>query len=384
MGYPKICLTDETMREGMQIESAAISIEDKVALIDELSHTGLTELVIGYFASPRYTPQMKDVEEVIDRITPVPGVTYLAFAPNERGRARMAKHAPPLSLAKGKLERPRLSIRLSDTFERRNTNVDWNHQLERLETVRAKAVTEGRTEASIFLGDAWGSNFEGPVTDEERKEWLEYLHGLWDEVGIAVKGVGLVDSESWAMPHVVERNLRWIVDRWPEVEHFFFHIHNGRGTAMAQIYAIMTVLDERHHLHIESTVGGIGGCPYCGNGRATGMVATEDLVVLLEQMGVPTGVDIDRLVRFAWRLETLLGRPLMGHVSKCGWLPRDAHELYDPNLPLIETYEQARHFLLGKDVTRDCLSPWRQPIPPPARPYGGRVHPPASYEETRS
>jgi hydroxymethylglutaryl-CoA lyase len=95
--------------------------------------------------------------------------------------------------------------------------------------------------------------------------------------------------------------------------------------------------------------------------------------VMLEQMGIQTGVDIKAMVEFCWDLEEVLGRPLMGHVSKAGWLPRNADELYDPNLPFIETYDQARHFIKGKEVTEGGIVPWRQPIPAPTRPYGGAI-----------
>lgn len=369
MSYPTIHLRDETMREGMQIESVDIPASVKVDLTNKLAQTGLKNLVIGYFASPKYTPQMKDIDEIISSITPVPGVTYAAGAPNARGRERRAQLSPPLSLTEGRLARPMLSVRISDTFQRRNTNSSMHDQIAKWPSIVAKAKESGATEAGISISSPWGSNFEGRVTDAERMEWFERMHTLWDEAGIPVTAIGYSDAESWAMPHVVERNLEMILEKWPEIVHFFFHIHDARGTAMAQIYTIMRVLDDRHHFHLESACGGIGGCPYCGNGRAAGMVPTEDLIVMLEEMGIDTGVDIKKLVEFCWELEEALGRPLMGHVSKAGWIPRNADELYDPNMPFVETYEQARHFILGKEVTEGGLYPWKDPIPAPSRPY---------------
>jgi hydroxymethylglutaryl-CoA lyase len=251
-------------------------------------------------------------------------------------------------------------------------------QISRWSKIIEQAKANGATEAGIALSSPWGSNYEGPVSEEERIEWFEYMHAQWDEAGIPVTEIGWSDAESWGMPHLLEQNVSWARDRWPDLQHFSFHIHNARGTALAQIYTLLRILDERHHVHFESTCGGIGGCPYCGNGRATGMAPTEDVIVMLEEMGIKTGVDIEKLVKFCWHLEEVIGRPLMGHVSKCGWLPRNAGELYDPNLPFVETYEQARHFLKGKEVTEGGVYPWREPIPAPSRPYGGRVHPPAS------
>ena len=97
---------------------------------------------------------------------------------------------------------------------------------------------------------------------------------------------------------------------------------------------------------------------------------------MLEEMGIDTGVDIKALVEFVWQLEEVLGRPLMGQVSKAGWLPRDADELYDPNLPFVETFEQAKHFVLGKGATEGGIYPWRENIPAPGHAYG-EPNPPA-------
>jgi hydroxymethylglutaryl-CoA lyase len=373
MSYPRVHIRDETMREGMQIESADIPAAAKAALIDQLSQTGLNDLVIGFFASPKYTPQMRDLDEILSSFTPVPGVRYTAGAPNAKGRERQAKFIPPLSAKSAKLSRPMLSMRLSDTFERRNTNSTSAAQLAAWPRIVEKAVADGAAEAGMSISSVWGSNFEGPYSDEDRMEIFERAHAMWDEAGIPVTAIGFSDAESWALPHTVERNLVMVMERWPDLRHFLYHIHNARGTAMAQVYAILRTLDDRHDFYIDTACGGIGGCPYCGNGRATGMVPTEDLVSMLDDMGIPTGVDIQKLVEFVWKLEEVLGRPLMGHVSKAGWRPRNADELYDPNLPFVETFEQARHFLLGESVTADGIVPWREPIPSPAQGYGAPV-----------
>ena len=97
------------------------------------------------------------------------------------------------------------------------------------------------------------------------------------------------------------------------------------------------------------------------------MAATEDVVHMLETMGIPTGVDLDRLIDAVWLLEEIIGRPTPGHVSKAGPRP-EAGACYDPNLPLVETHDQARHFKLGDQAVPDGIRPWRAPIPAPARP----------------
>ena len=135
--------------------------------------------------------------------------------------------------------------------------------------------------------------------------------------------------------------------------------------ALPSIYAALRSLDERHDLMLDTTAGGIGGCPYCGNGRATGMAATEDVVHMLEAMGYDTGIDLDRLIEVVWQLEELTGRPVPGRVAHAGPRPMSSSEWYDPNLPVVETYEEATHFKRGESVIAHADRPWREPIPAP-------------------
>ena len=125
-------------------------------------------------------------------------------------------------------------------------------------------------------------------------------------------------------------------------------------------------------LSLDGTIGGFGGCPYCGNGRATGMAATEDAMHMMEGMGIDTGVDLDKLVDAVWMAEEILGRQLWGHVSRAGARPTDKDSLFDPNAPFVETLDQATHFKLGPSAYEgpDAIYPWREPI---ASPYRDRV-----------
>jgi hydroxymethylglutaryl-CoA lyase len=374
--YPAIELNDETMREGMQIESADISVEDKVRLIDALSETGLTNIFVGSFVSPRYTPQMASVEELMRRFTPRPGVSYKALALNQRGLDRAAAYTPPLA---PRPVSPRLMVHLCDTFVRRNTNQSQAQEIGRWATVVELAQAAGIAEAGLGLNAAWGSNFEGEFTSEQRMAMLARQHGMWTDAGIAVKSVWLGDPMSWCRPDVVEDQLADIISTWPDIDYFYLHLHNARGLALPSMYAALRVLTPEHTLGIDSTLGGIGGCPYCGNGRATGMAATEDLVAMLDGMGYDTGVDMDKLIRAVWLLEDVLGRQTLGHVSKAGPRPSPEH-LYDPNLPFIETFEQAKHFLIGTAAYEDgdVIRPWSVPIPSPSLPGLNLAHSPVS------
>lgn len=360
-GYPTVELTEEGMREGMQIEDKGISIEDKIRLIDALSETGLKRINVGSFVSPRYTPQMERIEEIVEGFTPADGVTYVALALNERGRERAREFSPPLSTVR---PIPSLVCHLCDVFIRRNANVSQEQEIARWPAIVQAAVDAGVTEAGIGVNAAWGSNFVGEFSEEQRMAMLRRQHAMWDAVGVKVTAVMLGDPMSWNRPWVVESQIERIKQEWPDIHRFALHLHNARGLALPSLYAALRVLDEGDSVHLDTTIGGIGGCPYCGNGRATGMIPTEDAVHMLHEMGIDTGVDIGKLVRVVWMLEEILGRPTMGHVSKAGPLPRGA-DLYDANMPFVETFEEARHFLLGPEAYEGGLSPWREPISSP-------------------
>ncbi|HSQ05845.1 MAG TPA: hypothetical protein VLN59_17535, partial [Burkholderiales bacterium] len=107
---------------------------------------------------------------------------------------------------------------------------------------------------------------------------------------------------------------------------------------------------------------GVGGCPYCGNGRATGMMPTEDFMHMLEGMGIETGVDLDKLVECVWLLEKVLGRQAWGHVSRAGPRPMKKERLFSANAPFVETLEQAKHFLYGPKLYEGGIYPWVEPI----------------------
>jgi hydroxymethylglutaryl-CoA lyase len=363
MAYPAVHLNEDSMREGMQIESAEISVRDKIRLIDVLSSTGLEQIEVGSFVSPRYTPSMARIEEVIAGFTPVPGVRYTALALNEKGAERRAAYMPPLELAPGA---PTLFSHLCDTFARRNTNRSQAEEMAGWPAVVEAARVSHATEAGLGVGAAWGSNFEGAFSLKQRMAVLGQQQALWDAAGIQVTWVQFADPMSWCMPDAVETQLRALMQTWPGIRNVHLHLHDARGMALPSIYAALRVLDERFAVYLDVTAGGIGGCPYCGNGQATGMAPTEDVVHMLEAMGIRTGVDLGKLIEAVWLLEEILGRPTMGHVSKAGPRPLDPADFYDPNLPLVQTYEEARHFMLGSAAVEGGQRPWRVPIPVPA------------------
>jgi len=363
--WPKIEYRDETMREGMQIESASISVDDKVRLLDSLSQTGLKHIVVGSFVSPRYTPQMAHVEEILQRFTPNPDVKYTALLVNEKSYERASPYSPPLTIED---ERPFLNAHLCDVFTRRIFNRSQQQEFESWPNVVENAQERGVTEAEIRVAAAWGSNFVGEFSLEQRLDVLERGHHAWQEAGIAVTSVGLLDPMAWCMPHRVEEQLLAIKEGWPHIRRFYLHLHNARGMALPSAYAAMRALTSDDTLVLDGTVGGIGGCPYCGTGQATGMMATEDFFHMLEGMGIERSVDVDKLIECAWLLERILGRFTYGAVSKAGPRPTSSDKWFDPNMPFVETLDQAKHFKWGAEAYEGGIYPWREPIRSNQRP----------------
>ena len=368
MGYPTVTFKEEAMREGMQIEDAGISVDDKVRLLDALSETGLKHIVVGSFVSPRYTPQMASIDEIMNKFTPKSGVKYTALALNQMGRERAREYCPPLSMGDEGGSWASLSCHMCDIFVRRNANRSQTQEIGTWESTVAKAKDMGITEAGIGVNASWGSNFVGLFSVEDRMAMMGRQHALWDEVGIKVTSIKLGDPMGWNMPHEVKRQLEVIKATWPDINEFSLHLHNSRGMAIVSAYAALDTLGEDDTLHLDGTLGGIGGCPYCGNGRATGMMPTEDAINMMEEMGIDTGVDLDRLIDCVWMLDEILGRTTGGHVAKTGPRPKTLEHWYDPNAPFIETFENARHFKLGPKAYEGGIYPWREPIRSEQRP----------------
>ena len=363
--WPIVKYKEEGMREGMQIEDAQISVDDKVRLLDALSETGLQTIVVGSFVSPKWTPQMERIDEIVTRFKPKPGVTYTALALNSRGVERAKAYSPPLTIERDAF--PRLNVHMCDVFVRRNTNRTQMQEMERWPQVVAQAQELQIKEAGIGTNASWGSNFMGEFTVDNLMTMYERQHSMWDEVGIDVRSVSMGAPMSHCTPAKVEESVYRVKEMWPEVNHIRLHLHNGRNMAIASAYAAMKVLGPDDTLELDGTIGGFGGCPYCGNGRSTGMAPTEDLLHMMDDMGVPTGVDIDKLIDCVWMAEDIMGRELYGHVSKAGPRPKTLDKLYDINMPFVETAEQARHFKKGASAYEGGLYPYSEPITSPYR-----------------
>src|SRR4030081_656776 len=196
-GYPTIRHGEECMRDGMQIEDRHIPVADKIRLIDALSETGLTEIAVGSFASPKWTPQMAEVDAVIRGFTPKAGVRYTAATFNERGREGARAFTPPLSPG-GRTAATQVNV--CDVFSQRNYNRTQAKELAGLADVVRGAQEQGVTEGGIGLLSAFGSNWAGEFSHEQQMRLLDRQFQVWFEAGIKVKRVSIADPMSWNMP----------------------------------------------------------------------------------------------------------------------------------------------------------------------------------------
>ena len=357
-GYATVLHTEEGMRDGLQIENPDIPVQDKIRLLNALSETGLKEIAVGSFASPKWTPQMAAIDEIVKGFRPKPGVRYTYSAYNERGFGRARAFTPPLSK---RIREYQLGVTMCDVFAQRNYHRTREQEIAKWPKQIESAQANGIADGGIHMSAAFGSNWVGEFKLAQRMEMLERMYRMWTDAGVKVTRIGFSDAMSWCMPHELERQIAAVKERWPSITDFNLHLHNGRGVALASFYAALRMLESQDTLRVQTSIGGMAGCPYCGNGRAAMMIATEDFMHMLEEMGIATGVDLHKLIEVVWLAEEIVGHPLYGFVSKCGPRPH-GERLYPMDMPRIETLDQAKHFILGAKAYEGASSPWKEPI----------------------
>jgi hydroxymethylglutaryl-CoA lyase/(R)-citramalyl-CoA lyase len=282
-----LILSDVGPRDGLQNEPGTLPPSVRAELVNRLATAGLPRIEAVSFVRDDRVPQMAGAEEVVAGIERLDGVDYAGLVLNEQGFERLRATA---------LDRVNVTLGATDTFNRRNGNASLAEATARVE--RILAVADRPTTATISV--AFGCPFEGKVDPGAVAE----LAGRLDAEELV-----LADTIGVATPFAVRSLVERVAERGKPVG---FHGHNTRNTgyanALAALEAGATVLD--------ASIGGLGGCPYAP--RATGNIATEDLVYLLDGEGVETGVDLDGLVRVSAWLEDLLGRTLEGQVYRAG------------------------------------------------------------------
>ncbi len=296
----RISLREVGPRDGLQNEDP-IPTDGKVALIDALSRTGVGRIEAVSFVHPSAIPQMADAEEVWSRIERNPAVRYSALVPNLRGAQRA------LDAGFSEIE---VVISASDTHNRRNINRSTDESLAELPSLVELVHGRGAT-LQVVVSTAWGCPYEGDVPVER----VVYVVG--HAVAAGADSVAYGDTTGMATPTRVTRLVAETRSLHADLP-LGLHFHNTRGTGLANVLAALQLgVDD-----FDASVGGLGGCPYAPG--ASGNIATEELVHMLEDMGVATGVDLDALIEVAAQAERLVGRELPSQVLRAGPRTRTA------------------------------------------------------------
>lgn len=292
-------------REGMQFEGmddpGRVATSDKVRLVDALSGTGLRRIQVTSFVSPRAVPQMADADEVSKGIATRADVSYDAVYLNERGLERAA--------AAGIYEiTGQVFLTASETFALQNQKRGLNEDLEVQRRLMAMYGERGLPIEFGTIMAAFGCNYEGDIPLGRVLELARLLHGLAGEAGYRLGEMQLADTMGWADPEQIKRTVGAVQDAWPECA-VSLHLHDTRGTAMANVYAALQMGVTR----FDTSIGGMGGCPFAKS--VAGNVPTEDLVFICERMGIATGVDLAALVECVAIAEEAVGHPLPSRIG---------------------------------------------------------------------
>jgi hydroxymethylglutaryl-CoA lyase len=302
----RVHIQEEGPREGFQYEKGPIPTQRKIELIDRLARTGLDHIQIVSFVNPKLVPGMADAEDVVRGIAAQPGVAYTALWLNDVGFKR--------ALAAGTLKiEGSITLCPSAAFLKRNQNKTPQQQLEAQHAIARlyKEHAIDRCRASIMA--AFGCNFEGEIPAARVVELVQQHIDIAKEHGLALTYVLLADTMAWATPLSIKRMLGVLRERYPAVE-FALHLHDTRGMGIANAFAGLEMGVTRY----DSSVAGLGGCPFAGHKGAAGNVCTEDLVLMCHEMGIETGIDLDALIDCAILAEEIVGHPLPGSVMRGG------------------------------------------------------------------
>jgi len=306
MHLPKsVTIVEVGPRDGLQNEGNFVPTEQKIELINRLSGTGIRRIEITSFVHPKAIPQLQDSEEIVKRIERKPGIIYSALVPNEKGLER--------ALAAG-IEEIVLFVSASETHNQKNVKMSISDSLRGFRNIAEKAISRG-IRMRGYVVTAFGCPYEGRVPQEK----VEFIVEEYKNLG--VHEIALGDTTGMANPAQVSRMVKWIKPRLGKTG-LALHFHDTRGAALANILAALqegvTVFD--------GSIGGLGGCPYAPG--ASGNVATEDLVNMLEEMGIETGIDLQKLIGCAKYAREVIMKDLPSHLIHSGKICWEGAKLF--------------------------------------------------------
>jgi hydroxymethylglutaryl-CoA lyase len=291
-----ITLREVGTRDGIQSLGTFIDTAQKIELVDALSQTGLRRIEATSFVNPRAVPQMADAADVMARVRRRPGVEYEALVPNVRG-AQDALAA--------KVDAILVVVTASEAFNQKNVRMSVEASLAQFADVKNLADAEG-VHCIGAIGTAFGCPYEGEITEKRLFQVVERF------LGLGFSELMLADTTGMANPVQIERTMSRALERWSDQARFGLHLHNTRGMGLANVVAGLNA----GVVTFDASVAGIGGCPFAP--QAAGNISTEDTVHMLHEIGLETGVDLERLIEAARLAEQIVGRELPGQVMKAG------------------------------------------------------------------
>jgi hydroxymethylglutaryl-CoA lyase len=291
----RVSVYEVSPRDGLQNERATVPPRGKLRLIDALAAAGLRRIEITSFVSPKWIPQLADADEIAAHARAPEGATFSALCPNARGLER-ARAAGVREIA--------VFVSASETHNKKNVNKTIAETLSAFESTVGPALAHG-LRVRGYLSTVWGCPFEGDVDTGRALAIAARL------IEMGCYQVSLSDTIGVGTPRQTERILRAASAVIP-LDRIAMHLHDTRGTALANVLVGL----ELGVRDFDASVGGLGGCPYAPG--AAGNLATEDLVFMLQGMGIDTGIDLERLVEAGRVAEGLVGRPLPGKVHQAG------------------------------------------------------------------
>jgi len=305
----EIEIHEEGPREGFQIEPGPISTADKIKVIEALAETGLHHIQVCSFVNTRLVPGWADAEDVVAGFHAKPGIHYTGLWFNANGLNRALAFRDKLTISGS------IALTASEGFTKKNLHRTHAENVEAMKKQTKLHLENGVEVPRLGIMAAFGCNYQGDITPKEVISALTDGMAIADEAGAKINIFSLADTMGWATPARIERTIAEVRSVWPNMK-IALHLHDTRGLAVANAHTALKL----GVTQFDSTVGGLGGCPFAGQKLAAGNIATEELVLLCEEMGVKTGVDLDALIEVGRMAEEVVGHQLPSELIHAGSL----------------------------------------------------------------
>ena len=295
----RLYIQEVVTRDGFQAESSFIPSADKIALINRLSQAGYAKIEVTSFTSPKAIPMLADAEEVMSKIKRVPGVVYTVLIPNLKGAERALRVG---------VDEFNLVMSVSEAHNQSNLRMTRADSATALGDV-IRLAHDAKVAVNVSLSTSFGCPMSGMTPLSELMHWIDHF------ANEGVRGISICDTTGMANPQHVKEVCEQAQSKYPAME-WTLHFHNTRGMGLANALAAVEVGINR----FDSSLGGLGGCPYAPG--ATGNVCTEELVHMFDLMGYNTNINLDLLLECSAQLRDLVGRALPSQLLLAGKVDR--------------------------------------------------------------